>query len=61
MGEDWYNDPEVLPNLATFVNANLGTQFPTDQAVVKASEVRLFDFPLSTSPAMAISALQIKR
>ncbi|HPV14457.1 MAG TPA: DUF4159 domain-containing protein [Candidatus Cloacimonadota bacterium] len=44
-GGDWYNDPEVLPNLATFVNASLGTQFPTDQAVVKASEVRLFDYP----------------
>ena len=44
-GGDWYNDPEVLPNLAAFVNSNLGTHFPIDQAVVKASEIRLFDYP----------------
>lgn len=44
-GGDWYNDPEVLPNLASFVNSSLGTHFPIDQAVVKASEIRLFDYP----------------
>ena len=26
-GGDWYNDPEVLPNLARFVNASLYTAF----------------------------------
>lgn len=44
-GGDWYNDPEVLPNLARFVNATLGTNFPIDQAVVKASDARLFEYP----------------
>lgn len=44
-GGDWYNDPEVLPNLAKYVNQVLGSFIPTDQTVVKASDSRLFDFP----------------
>lgn len=44
-GGDWYNDPEVLPNLARFANATLGSNFPIDQAVVKASEIKLFEYP----------------
>ncbi|MDD3143743.1 MAG: DUF4159 domain-containing protein [Candidatus Cloacimonetes bacterium] len=44
-GGDWYNDPEVLPNLARFVNASLNTAFPLDQSVVKAGEARLFEYP----------------
>ncbi len=44
-GGDWYNDPEVLPNLAKYVNQVLGAAIPTDQSVVKASNSRLFDFP----------------
>ncbi len=44
-GGDWYNDPEVLPNLAKYVNQTLSTDFPTDQEIVKAGELKLFDFP----------------
>jgi hypothetical protein len=44
-GGDWYNDPEVLPNLARYVNNALNADFPTDQAVVKASDARLFEYP----------------
>lgn len=44
-GGDWYNDPEVLPNLARYLNAVLNTDFPLDQTVVKASDPRLFDHP----------------
>ncbi len=44
-GGDWYNDPEVLPNLARYVNSVLNTNFPIDQSVVKASEPKLYDFP----------------
>ena len=44
-GGDWYNDPEVLPNLAKYVNQTLSTDFPTDQEIVKAGEAKLFDFP----------------
>lgn len=44
-GGDWYNDPEVLPNLARYVNTALNTTLPTDQTVVKAGDVKLFDSP----------------
>ncbi|MDI3503925.1 MAG: hypothetical protein PWP64_861 [Candidatus Cloacimonadota bacterium] len=44
-GGDWYNDPEVLPNLAKYVNLELAASIPIDQSVVKASESRIFDFP----------------
>ncbi|MBW6514791.1 MAG: DUF4159 domain-containing protein [Candidatus Syntrophosphaera sp.] len=44
-GGDWYNDPEVLPNLARFVNSTLNTDFPLDQNVVRASDARLFEQP----------------
>lgn len=44
-GGDWYNDPEVLPNLAKFVNKHLSANIPIDQSVVKAADTRLFDFP----------------
>ncbi len=44
-GGDWYNDPEILPNLARYANSVLNTNFPTDQNVVKASDAKLFDYP----------------
>lgn len=44
-GGDWYNDSEVLPNLARYVNSVLNTNFPIDQTTFRASETKLFDFP----------------
>lgn len=44
-GGDWYNDPDMLPNLAQFVNRQLGTDFASDQAVVKPDADNLFDYP----------------
>lgn len=44
-GGDWYNDPEVLPNLAKFINQQLDASIPIDQSVVKADDTKLFDFP----------------
>jgi hypothetical protein len=44
-GGDWYNDPDALPNLVSFVNAELKTNFSPVQAVVRLSEASLFDFP----------------
>jgi hypothetical protein len=44
-GGDWYNDPEVLPNLAKYVNQTLLTDFPADQTIVKATDPKLFDCP----------------
>ena len=44
-GGDWYNDPEVLPNLAKYANSVMGASFPTDQSTVRASDPKLFDYP----------------
>ncbi len=44
-GGDWYNDPEVLPNLTRYVNTSLNTNLPIDQVVVKASDTKLYDSP----------------
>ncbi len=44
-GGDWYNDPEVLPNLSRYANSVLNTNFPIDQTVVRATDPRLFDYP----------------
>ncbi|NLO44096.1 MAG: DUF4159 domain-containing protein [Candidatus Cloacimonetes bacterium] len=44
-GGDWYNDPEVLPNLAKFINGETGSDIPIDQSVVRAGESRLFEYP----------------
>ncbi|HHV36619.1 MAG TPA: DUF4159 domain-containing protein [Candidatus Cloacimonetes bacterium] len=44
-GGDWYNDPEVLPNLAKFINQETGSDIPIDQSVVRAGESRLFEYP----------------
>jgi len=44
-GGDWYNDPEVLPNLAKYMNNTLSATIPSDQSVVRAGDSKLFDFP----------------
>ncbi len=44
-GGDWYNDPDMLTNLAEYANKNIGTDFATDQAVVKPDDPKLFDYP----------------
>jgi hypothetical protein len=44
-GGDWYNDPDTLPNFATYVNQALHTNFSVDQATVKVSDPKLLDYP----------------
>lgn len=44
-GGDWYNDPDALPNLVKFLNKNINTDFSVEQAIVKPSETKLFEFP----------------
>ncbi|HQQ67992.1 MAG TPA: DUF4159 domain-containing protein [Candidatus Cloacimonadota bacterium] len=44
-GGDWYNDPEVLPNLAKYINTTLSSGMPIDQSIVRAGDSKLFDFP----------------
>jgi hypothetical protein len=46
-GGDWYNDPEVLPNLAGYVNRVINTDFPLEQNVVRAGDAKLFEYPFA--------------
>ncbi len=44
-GGDWYNDPEVLPNLAKYVNKELNTNFSLDEKVIQLTDSQLADYP----------------
>ncbi len=44
-GGDWYNNPEVLPNLANFCNRNLGTDFSTEQKIIKPDNPKISQYP----------------
>lgn len=44
-GGDWYNDPDILPNIANYINQTLCTDFDINQAVVRASDKNLMDYP----------------
>lgn len=44
-GGDWYNDPDTLPNFVDFINRNIHTNFSNEQAVVRPSDNRIFDYP----------------
>ncbi len=45
-GGDWYNDRDILPNIAHKLNATLHTDFSADQAVVKPGDSNIFDYPV---------------
>lgn len=44
-GGDWYNDPEVLPNLAKFANEELNSNFQINEKIVKLTDADLVDYP----------------
>ena len=45
-GGDWYNDPDVLPNLATFIDSTLQIQtFKPSQKSISIDESSLFEQP----------------
>ncbi len=44
-GGDWYNNPEVLPNLMKKLNKELSCGFPKKQAIVEAGSVDLYKYP----------------
>ena len=43
-GGDWYSNPTALPNLATFCNKELGTNFDRDYGTVEVGNAALFDY-----------------
>ncbi len=44
-GGDWYNDRDIVPNIVKFINTNIHTDFSTEQAIVKPSDKKIFDYP----------------
>jgi hypothetical protein len=44
-GGDWYANPTSLPNLAVFVNRELGTNLDPDYATVDVGSAELFNYP----------------
>lgn len=44
-GGDWYANPTSLPNLAKFVNRNLGTNIAEDIPTVDVGSPELFNYP----------------
>ncbi|NPB03567.1 MAG: DUF4159 domain-containing protein [Thermotogae bacterium] len=45
-GGDWYNDPELIPNITKAFNGRVGPTFDTVQAVVKPSSFEIFNHPM---------------
>ncbi len=44
-GGDWYNDPDIIPNITNYINHTIGSDFSETQAVVKPSDQRIYDYP----------------
>lgn len=44
-GGDWYNDPSILPNLASEINNRTTLKVAPDQVVVAFDTPELFDYP----------------
>ncbi|MEA1973251.1 MAG: DUF4159 domain-containing protein, partial [Candidatus Cloacimonadota bacterium] len=44
-GGDWYNDSEVLPNLAKFINKELKIKIDIEQKIVKVDGANIDSYP----------------
>ena len=44
-GGDWYNDPDILPNLAKELNSRSNIKVATDEAQVSLLDEKLFNYP----------------
>lgn len=44
-GGDWYANRTALPELISFCNKNLGTNFDKDEAVVEVGSAEIFNYP----------------
>ncbi len=45
-GGDWYNDPDVIPNLVRFIKQYVNIDLEDSQAVVHVSSPEIFDYPI---------------
>jgi len=44
-GGDWYNDPEIIPNLAKYANQYIKTNFALKEKTIKLNDKKLFEYP----------------
>lgn len=44
-GGDWYANRTALPNLISFCNKNLETNFDADEAIVEAGSTDILNYP----------------
>ncbi len=44
-GGDWYANRTALPELISFCNKNLGTNFDKEEAIVEAGSAEIFNYP----------------
>lgn len=44
-GGDWYNDQDIIPNIAEHLNSTLKTNFSRIQAEIKPDDQNISDFP----------------
>ena len=44
-GGDWYNDTDTIGNIAEYLNRTIHSNFSLQEAVIKPSESKLFNFP----------------
>jgi hypothetical protein len=44
-GGDWYNDPDIVPNITKYLNETIQTKFSLEQIVVRPSDSIIFDYP----------------
>ncbi len=44
-GGDWYNDTDAIPNLVRYLNETISTKFSIEEASVKPSDAKLFEYP----------------
>lgn len=45
-GGDWYNDPDVIPNLVKFIKKYVNIELEDSQAVVHVSSREIFKYPI---------------
>jgi len=44
-GGDWYNDPEILPNLAQFANKTIQSDFSIKDKNIRLNDKKLYEYP----------------
>lgn len=63
-GGDWYNDPDMLPNLARELNARTNIRVGTDEAQVNLLDEKLFNHPflfMTGHGNVSFSEAEVKR